>query len=261
MVVRLGVDVSDVADWAVRLRRTPQVAAVAFTERELAATAADPRALTEVWAVKEAVLKALGTGFDGIGWRGIEVAPPGGGARVVRIAGGRHPPDFPRVLRGAVREVGGSVLAAVVAAPGLGHRPPPRLRAALVAVPGGLPRRERQRAHSAAARLAGRRAWEALCAGTGRTAAGTRWGRTEAGAPVLRTVGGLRVPVALAHGAGLAAALVALPAARVPHEAEAEDNGAEDNRPGDSGRGSGKPSLELTIIAHDNLLKEVTVHA
>ncbi|MFH8384992.1 4'-phosphopantetheinyl transferase superfamily protein [Kitasatospora sp. NPDC018058] len=254
MVVRLGVDVSDVADWAVRLRRTPQVAAVAFTERELAATAADPRALTEVWAVKEAVLKALGTGFDGIGWRGVEVAPPRGGARVVRIAGGRHPPGFPRVLCGAVREVGASVLAAVVAAPGLGHRPPPRLRAALVAVPDGLPRRERQLAHSAAARLAGRRAWEDLCAGVGRTAGRTRWGRTEAGAPVLRTVDGRRVPVALAHGAGLAAAVVALPAAR-------ESRAPVRNGPGDSGTGSGKSSLELTIIAHDNLLKEVTGHA
>ncbi|MFG3228776.1 4'-phosphopantetheinyl transferase superfamily protein [Kitasatospora sp. NPDC048194] len=257
----MGVDVADVADWAARLRRTPQVAAVAFTERELAATAADPRALAEVWAVKEAVLKAFGTGFDGIGWRGIEVAPTAGGARTVRLAGGRPPPDFPRVLHGAVRELAGSVLAAVVAAPGLGRGPSPRLRAAVVAVPAGLPRGERGRAHSAAARLAGRRAWEDLCSGSGRPAGPVRWGRTEAGAPLLRTAEGRLVPVALAHGAGLAAALVALPAAAPYRPGPSSPFSGKRNGPGDSGPGAGKPSLELTIIAHDNLLKEVTVHA
>ncbi|MEE4204441.1 MAG: holo-ACP synthase [Halieaceae bacterium] len=48
----------------------------------------DPRALAKAFAAKEAVAKALGTGFQqGIGWQDIEVSRNALGAPVVTLSG------------------------------------------------------------------------------------------------------------------------------------------------------------------------------
>ncbi|MEM6330486.1 MAG: holo-ACP synthase [Planctomycetota bacterium] len=63
-----------------------------YTEHEIAYCSARNAATQHYagrWAAKEAVLKALGTGWvKGIGWRDIEVQNAPGGAPLVRLRGG-----------------------------------------------------------------------------------------------------------------------------------------------------------------------------
>jgi holo-[acyl-carrier protein] synthase len=58
-----------------------------FTERELADCAGRAESLAARWAAKEAVAKALGTGFGPVGWREIEVALDGAGCPQVHLYG------------------------------------------------------------------------------------------------------------------------------------------------------------------------------
>jgi holo-[acyl-carrier protein] synthase len=63
-----------------------------YTEHEIA-YCSDKKAATQHyagrWAAKEAVLKALGTGWvQGISWRDVEVRHKRGGAPTIRLQGG-----------------------------------------------------------------------------------------------------------------------------------------------------------------------------
>lgn len=89
--VGLGVDIVEIARMKRILERTPSFAAKVFSEAERAYC--DDHVNPEVhyatrFAAKEAVLKALGTGFsEGIGVRDVEVERTSKGKPVVRLRG------------------------------------------------------------------------------------------------------------------------------------------------------------------------------
>jgi holo-[acyl-carrier protein] synthase len=56
-----------------------------YTEAELDSCQNRASSLAARFAAKEAVMKALGTGANGIGWRDIEILPNSQGAPVVRL--------------------------------------------------------------------------------------------------------------------------------------------------------------------------------
>jgi holo-[acyl-carrier protein] synthase len=58
-----------------------------YTEAELATSKNDPSSLAARFAAKEAVMKALGTGAMGIGWKDIEILCNSDGAPFVRLYG------------------------------------------------------------------------------------------------------------------------------------------------------------------------------
>jgi holo-[acyl-carrier protein] synthase len=63
-------------------------------QREVRARQNVPRALAMCWAAKEAFVKALGTGFDGIGWKEVGV---------VREANGRPVLVFDRTMKARMK--------------------------------------------------------------------------------------------------------------------------------------------------------------
>jgi len=65
--------------------------------REVKARKNRARALAMCWAAKEAFLKALGTGFDGIGWKEVGV---------VREENGRPVLIFDRVMKARLKALG-----------------------------------------------------------------------------------------------------------------------------------------------------------
>jgi holo-[acyl-carrier protein] synthase len=72
----LGVDIVEIDRMALALRRTPRIKERVFSDEERAYC--DARSRPEVhyalrFAAKEAVLKALGTGFSGVRFRDVEV--------------------------------------------------------------------------------------------------------------------------------------------------------------------------------------------
>lgn len=242
--LRLGIDVTDVQEWSERLHRCPRVAATAFTARELDESGGRPERLAVLWAVKEASVKALGSGFGGIGWRGVEVGSRDGHPRWVRLA--ELPPQVPPpggAIRLALRTAGAQgQRRPVVAAAALGDRAGGTTAARVDRVPRLLARQRAGRAAHASAAV--RRTAEEAASTVVRGRA-WRWGYSSLGAPCLSAAGGRRLSVALAHGAGLAAALVG-----VPH-----------TRPGAqrAGSPSGQRSTLLTIIDDDDLLEGVSV--
>lgn len=86
----LGIDAVDVDRFAEVLARQPRMAARLFTENERAVDAA-PR-LAARFAVKEAVMKALGVGLGAFAWHDVETVRTESGA-----------PEL--VLRGAAAEL------------------------------------------------------------------------------------------------------------------------------------------------------------
>ena len=58
-----------------------------YTDAELETTGNKPASLAVRFAAKEAVMKALGTGTKGIGWKDIEVLANSDGAPFVRLYG------------------------------------------------------------------------------------------------------------------------------------------------------------------------------
>jgi len=69
----IGIDLVSVEEFARRLERTPSLRERLFSPRELELSYS-PESLAGRFAVKEAVLKALGTGLSGgISWRDVEV--------------------------------------------------------------------------------------------------------------------------------------------------------------------------------------------
>lgn len=78
----IGVDISSVARWRARLDRTPAVRRSAFSPSEVAWCGDEAASYALAWAWKEAAVKLIGTGFDGIGWRGVWSHPTPGGVEV-----------------------------------------------------------------------------------------------------------------------------------------------------------------------------------
>ena len=73
----LGVDIVSLARFGAFLERHGEALQEVFTPAELAGAAAHPRLLylATRWALKEAALKALGTGWgEGIAWTDVEAA-------------------------------------------------------------------------------------------------------------------------------------------------------------------------------------------
>lgn len=89
-VVGLGLDSVDIARFAAVLRRRPTFTNRVFTdgERAYAATLVNPTpTLAARFAVKEAVMKALGVGLGGFGWGDVEVLRTDGGAPLLTVTG------------------------------------------------------------------------------------------------------------------------------------------------------------------------------
>jgi holo-[acyl-carrier protein] synthase len=61
-----------------------------YTEAELESSGNKPSSLAARFAAKEAVMKALGTGAKGLGWKDIEVLSNSDGAPFVRLHGRAH---------------------------------------------------------------------------------------------------------------------------------------------------------------------------
>jgi len=87
-IIGLGVDLADIERVGGILERYPRFAERCFTdhEREYAFRYARPeRRLAARFAGKEAVMKAMGTGWRRVRWRDVEIT--GGGKPTVRLSG------------------------------------------------------------------------------------------------------------------------------------------------------------------------------
>ena len=87
-ILGLGVDLADIDRVGRVLEKSPRFAERCFTEheREYAFRFANPeRRLAARFAGKEAVMKAMGTGWRKIRWKDIEIT--GGGKPTVRMSG------------------------------------------------------------------------------------------------------------------------------------------------------------------------------
>ena len=91
MVVGVGVDVVQVARLERALARAgDRLLARLFTPAEAARCAArrdQARCLAARFAAKEAVMKALGSGWGPVGWQDIEIGRAPGGQPIVRLQG------------------------------------------------------------------------------------------------------------------------------------------------------------------------------
>ena len=85
--VAVGVDVVDVARFALALQRRPRLLERLFTPRERSDTNDRPERLAARFAAKEAVLKALGSGLGDASFRSIEVQSEPSGAPVIVLYG------------------------------------------------------------------------------------------------------------------------------------------------------------------------------
>jgi phosphopantetheine--protein transferase-like protein len=83
----VGVDVVDVARFALALARRPRLAERVFTERERADTRLKPERLAARFAAKEAVMKSLGVGLGATPLQSIEVRRAPSGAPSLHLAG------------------------------------------------------------------------------------------------------------------------------------------------------------------------------
>lgn len=90
MITGLGVDIVEIDRMAAALKRRPSMRERLFSEEERAYC--DKRNRPEIhyalrFAAKEAVLKALGTGFAGMKFTDVEVVRDAGGRPVPRLSG------------------------------------------------------------------------------------------------------------------------------------------------------------------------------
>jgi holo-[acyl-carrier protein] synthase len=90
MIVGLGVDIVEIERMAAALTRRPRMKERLFSEQERAYC--DARGRPEVhyalrFAAKEAVLKALGTGFSGMRFTDVEVVREANGRPVPHLSG------------------------------------------------------------------------------------------------------------------------------------------------------------------------------
>ena len=86
MVIGIGVDLVDVTRFEEHLAKTPKLLERLFVPAEREASV---QTVAGRWAAKEAVLKAMGTGWvRGISWRDIEIRNEPGGKPTVAVRGG-----------------------------------------------------------------------------------------------------------------------------------------------------------------------------
>lgn len=91
MITGLGVDIVEIERMRVALERTPRIRERIFSEEER--RYCEGRSKPEIhyalrFAAKEAVLKALGTGFSGMAFTDVEVVREASGRPVPRLSGG-----------------------------------------------------------------------------------------------------------------------------------------------------------------------------
>jgi len=219
---RIGIDLTGVHDWTRRLDRTPQLREVAFTPAERRHCADDPAAWAFLWAVKEATGKLLGTGFDGLGWHGIEVHAHAGHLRVVvRCPEAASPsPRLSRQLQPPC-SIEAVCSTSLVGLPGVvpDHllvmvttAPVAAVATQVLPVPAGIPRGRRAEARSGLSRVAAQRAAATL---TGDDAEQLYWSSEPSGVPVAHRPDGSGVEVSLSHGPRWAAAAVHVPGVRL----------------------------------------------
>jgi holo-[acyl-carrier protein] synthase len=85
---RIGVDIIDIRRIELAVSRWGQkFLDYVYTPAELELCGGRSRSLAARFAAKEAVMKALGTGFKGAFWRDIEVLADGEGRPLVRLSG------------------------------------------------------------------------------------------------------------------------------------------------------------------------------
>lgn len=83
-----GVDIAEVPRIAAALERWgDRFLARIYTPAEIQRYRHKPSSLASRFAAKEAVMKALGTGVRGVGWKEIEVLPDARGKPLVRLSG------------------------------------------------------------------------------------------------------------------------------------------------------------------------------
>lgn len=83
----VGIDVVDVARFALALERHPKLETRLFTERERQDAHSRPERLAARFAAKEAVLKTLRVGVGAAPWHSIEVERDPSGAPSLRLSG------------------------------------------------------------------------------------------------------------------------------------------------------------------------------
>ena len=83
--VGVGVDVVDVARFALVIERRPGLLARLFTDAERRDAGSRPERLAVRFAAKEAVLKSMSVGLGAASWRSIEVRRDQSGAPHVRL--------------------------------------------------------------------------------------------------------------------------------------------------------------------------------
>jgi phosphopantetheine--protein transferase-like protein len=201
MLNGVGLDLVCLSDWRWRLERTPRTAALAFTAAERTLVDDEPVALAQLWAIKEAVTKTLGTGFDGIGWHGMEIREHTADRTRLRVRSDHAAHDRCPTEMGLRLCRHGDHLIAVVL--DLARVRAHAVHTALVAPCGRTGRYARR---SAAARRAAELAAVDVLAGTRPT---MTWNRTADGAPRLTLTPDVPVGVSLSHTADRAAAVVA----------------------------------------------------
>ena len=89
-LVGIGIDSVDVPRFAAVLERRPSMSGRVFTSGELAfarRTANPVPSLAARFAVKEAVMKALGVGIGSIDWTDVEIQRRDGGAPSLAVSG------------------------------------------------------------------------------------------------------------------------------------------------------------------------------
>ncbi|MEO5744317.1 MAG: 4'-phosphopantetheinyl transferase superfamily protein [Terracoccus sp.] len=212
----VGIDLTSTVDWERRLAHMPVVSDVAFSlpERWWCDGSTARHAL--VWAVKEAVVKLLGTGFGSVGWQDVTVRPgvarPGSLADALRVnisptalEACRNTP-LPQPLRCQVRHDGDLILAVVAAGPGRVAVEEQMVARASPLQLGGDPDRSSRAAVGeacrAAAREAGRRAVARLTGGP------AQWSTPQGGRPTVRWPCGATSAASFAHHDDLAYAAV-----------------------------------------------------
>jgi phosphopantetheinyl transferase (holo-ACP synthase) len=204
-VTRVGIDVSSIREWGDRLERTPALRMTAFATEERLWCDHDPAAFALAWAVKESAVKLLGTGFVGVGWRGVWSRPAADGGFEVVLGLDAQRTSAAKASRGplrcAVRRHGDLVVAVLVAGPG-------DVVTRFASFEDHRDRRVRRTSSRAAARRAGLDAAAALDVHRG---TGADWLSPSGEAPGIVWPDGTTAAASCSHAAGLACAAVAGP--------------------------------------------------
>lgn len=215
-VMTVGIDLTSTTLWERRLKHAPAISDVAFSlpERWWCERSAARHAF--VWAIKEAVVKLLGTGFGDVGWQDVTVQPslsaPGLIAEALQVTlaptarEACRSTSFSQPLRFQVRHDGEHVLAVLAAGPGRVAVEEQVVETMHPCCIGGNPHRYTPstpgEARRIAAREAGRRALARLAEGP------ARWNTPRNARPTVRWPCGATSAVSFTHTGDLAYAVV-----------------------------------------------------